>query len=97
MPALRVFKSFSFLLVLVFVFSVLTVEPEYLQGYENDDFPAFVESDAVFALCSMGFTLPTHCFGLAECVVISSHFRPASPPLVSDNLHRGPPVISFIV
>ena len=96
MLGLRIFKLFSFLLALVFVFSVLTVEPGYVQGYENDDFPAFVESDSVFAVCSMEFTVPIGCFGPVESVVISATFVSASPPLASGNLYRGPPTISFI-
>jgi hypothetical protein len=92
----RVYKCFSFLLALVFVFSGLTVEPGYVQGYENDDFPAFVESDSVFAVCSMEFTVPIRSFGPVESAVDSVHFRLTSPLLISCNLYRGPPIISFI-
>jgi hypothetical protein len=96
MVVLRVFKSLSFLLALVFAFSVLTVEPGHVQGYENDDFPAFVESDSVFAVCGMEFAVPIGCFDPVESVVVFVHFRPALPPLISCNPYRGPPTISFI-
>jgi hypothetical protein len=92
----RVCKWFPFLLALVCVFSVLTVGPEYLQCYENDNFSTFVENDAVFAVCSAEFTVPTHCVGPVEPAVVSVHLRLISPPLISGNLYRGPPPVSFM-
>ena len=96
MSVFRFFKSFSFLLALVFAFSVLTVEPAYVQGYANDDSPAFVESDAFFAVYSTEFVVPLGSFSLVETVVIYAHFRLACSPPVSDNFYRGPPTISFV-
>ena len=94
---MQIARRLSFLMVTVFLFSVLTVEPESVQGYQGDDFPVFVESDAVFAICSSDFTITIRCFLAAEGVPLPDLPRPASSHVVSDNPSRGPPVISFIL
>jgi hypothetical protein len=40
-------QRLSLLVIAVVLFSVLTMEPEYVRGYKNDDFPVLVESDDV--------------------------------------------------
>jgi hypothetical protein len=48
----RVLVTLPLILAAIFLFSVLTPEPGYIQGYPDDGIPAFVESDAAFSLCS---------------------------------------------
>ena len=52
LPAPSLSTRVSVCLAVLFLFSVLTPEPGYVQGYEGGAFPTFVESDAAFALCS---------------------------------------------
>jgi hypothetical protein len=40
-------QRLSLLMIAVVLFSVLTMEPEYVRGYKYDDFPVLVESDDV--------------------------------------------------
>lgn len=47
-------QTVSLLVATLFLFSVVTPEPGIVQGYEGTAFPAFVESDAAFALWSGG-------------------------------------------
>jgi hypothetical protein len=94
---MKFIRRLALLLATVFVFSVLTVEPECVQGYQGDNFPVFVESDSLFAICSNDFAIPIRCFLATEIIPLPIHPRPASTHAVSDNPSRGPPVISFIL
>lgn len=89
-------KRLSLLVMMVFLLSVLTVEPEHTQGYGDDTFPVFVESDAVFAICSNEFTITIRCLILAEEVPLLLNSRPVASPVISSNHSRGPPAISLI-
>ena len=91
-------QRFSLFLVTLFLCSVLTVEPEYVRGYENDDFSVLVGKDAVFALCEDAFIIAAGYLPVAEHIsLIYAHPRPVSLHIVSDNPSRGPPAISFIL
>jgi hypothetical protein len=91
-------QRFSLFMLTLFLCSVLTVEPEYVRGYENDDFSVSVGKDAVFALCEDAFTIPTGHFLVAERIsFLYAHPRPVSWHIVSDITPRGPPVISLIL
>jgi len=78
----------------LFLFSVVTPEPADVQGYNDSSCPAFVESDAAYALCS-SFTVTIECHIRPEGLplVEQASFAPALS--VSGNLYRGPP-LSFL-
>jgi hypothetical protein len=85
-------------LITVFLFSVLAMEPKYVQGCGDNGFPVPVENDPVFALCEDAFTIANGALPVAERISrIYAHPLPASSHVVSDNSSRGPPVISFIL
>ena len=88
-------KKFALIMMVIFLFSVLTVEPEYAQGYENDDFPVFVENDAVFAIFSNEFTITIQCLSHTDRILPTPDSHPAAPPFISTNPYRGPPSISL--
>jgi hypothetical protein len=89
-------KRLPLLVMMVFLLSVLTVEPEYTQGYENDTFPVFVESDAVFAICSNEFAITAPCLVFVEEIPLPLSSRPVASPVISCQSSRGPPAISLI-
>ena len=80
------------LLSAVFLFSVLTPEPGDVKGYEGMAIPAFVESDASFAVCSSpAVTIECH---------VQHGYLCAVPQVVSTTIHsvssalyRGPPLL----
>jgi hypothetical protein len=85
-------------IVTVFLFSVLAVEPKYVQSCGGDGFPVPVENNPVFALCEDVFTIANGGLPVAERIfLIYAHPLPVSSHVVSDNPSRGPPVISFIL
>ena len=78
----------------LFLFSVLTPEAADIQGYNDNGIPAFVESDAAYALCS-SLTVPIECRArLGDLSLVEqAHFAPTL--IVSSHLYRGPP-LSFL-
>lgn len=94
---IRFAKRLSVLMAVLFLLTVLTPEPERLQGYQSDDFPVFVESDAAFALCSTDFNADIRCFLMPEgALPPQTHPSPVSWRAVSGNPSRAPPAISLI-
>jgi len=87
----RFTRAFALIMTAVFLLSVLTVEPEYEQGYQNDDFPVFVENDAVFVIAGNEFTITVECLSLSEYIPLPHDSRPIPSPLNSTNPTRGPP------
>ena len=88
---IRVFKRSSLLLAAIVLFSVLTVEPDYLQGYAKIGFSAFVERDAYYALCSaLTITLDCHFRTRLVPVVRQVCFVPSHT--VATYTNRGPPL-----
>jgi len=87
----RFTKALAIVMMAVFLLSVLTVEPEYEQGYQSDDFPVFVENDAVFVIAGNEFTITFECLSLSEYIPLPHDSRPIPSPLISTNPTRGPP------
>jgi hypothetical protein len=88
----RLLTSSPFILATIFLFSALTPEPWYIQGYLDDAIPVFVESEADCAACSsfiviIAYDPPVQLLPLVEQV---HHF----PSLITftNLLYRGPPL-----
>jgi hypothetical protein len=78
----------------LFLFSVLTPEPADVLGYNDNGVPAFVESDAAYALCS-GPTVPIECRAQLGDLPLVEQACFAPTLTVSSHLYRGPP-LSFL-
>jgi hypothetical protein len=76
-------------LVLIILFSVLTPEPGYVQGY-NDGIPTFVESDAAFAVTTECFN-PIPCYRPQGYALITEGSLSASLTSTSCHTPRSPP------
>jgi hypothetical protein len=76
------------------LFSVATPEPADVLGYNDNGFPAFVESDAAYALCSSP-TIPIACHARLGDLPLVEQACFAPTPTVSSHLYRGPP-LSFL-
>jgi hypothetical protein len=87
----RVLVGLPLILAAIFLFSVLTPEPGYVQGYPDDGIPVFVESDASFSLCS-NFTVTTECHPSVRFLphIEQVTYYP-SPPISTNVFYRGPP------
>ena len=77
-------------LALIFLFSILTPEPGHVQGYGNGSIPAFVESDAAFALTT-GWTNSYECCHPALYLPLPEPTSSASLASVSRHIPRSPP------
>ena len=77
-------------LALIFLFSILTPEPGYVQGYGNDGIPAFVESDAEFSLYS-SFAVIVECHPYTQRLPLMEQVPYVPSPTISGTLYRGPP------
>ena len=78
----------------LFLFSIFTVEPDYVQGYQNCGFPVFVENDAAFVVCD-GYALVRivpHAW--VDFLFLSKPEVPDSSTPATHNFYRGPPLIS---
>ena len=88
---IRISRRFAVIMMMVFLLSVLTLEPECVQGYGSGNFPVFVESDAVFAISSNEFTITIQCLPLAGETPSFSFSNPILSPFISTKDSRGPP------
>ena len=88
-------KGVVLLLAALFLFSVITPEPDYVQGHQSAaGFPTFVESDSAYALCSSP-TVTIECpIQLGDLPLVEQVcFVPTLTVL--SHLYRGPP-LSFL-
>ena len=85
----------SLFLSALFLFSALTPEPADVLGYNDNGVPAFVESDAAYALCSSP-TLPIECHARLGHLPVVERVCFVPTPIASSNLHRGPPLLSLL-
>ena len=95
LPAPSVFTRVAACLAVLFLFSVLTPEPGYVQGCEDSAFPSFVESDATFALCTSPTLTPDRHPCLAYLELVPEAFSWVSVEH-SGTFYRGPPLLSLL-
>jgi hypothetical protein len=89
----RVLVGLPLILAAIFLFSVLTPEPGYVQGYPDDGIPVFVESDASFSLCSnFAFTIEYRPSVRLLPVIEQVTYFP-SPTISTNVFYRGPPFL----
>jgi len=81
----------SFVLSALFLFSVLSPEPDYVQGYNTTaGFPTFVECDAACALCS-DVTLAPDGHQRTERLALFGQARFTPSLIIAKQLCRAPP------
>jgi len=87
------FTAVQFFLAALFLLSVLTPEQADAPGYKKIAVPAFVESDAEFALCCNPVVTPElECHATYLPLILRAVSLPALT--VSGNFYRGPPSFS---
>ena len=94
-PAPSLLTRVAACLAVLFLFSVLTPEPGYVQGCEDSAFPSFVESDATFALCSNPTYTPDRHPCPAYLELVPEAFSWVSVEH-SGTFYRGPPLLSLL-
>jgi hypothetical protein len=87
----RVLVGLPIILAAIFLFSVLTPEPGYVQGYPDDGIPVFVENDASFSLCS-NFAVTIKYYPSVRLLPLIEQVAYFPSPTISTNVfYRGPP------
>ena len=84
----------AIVLTTVFLLSIVTAEPDYVQGYRARGLPVLVEKDAAYAVCDA----PTLSCDYFLWVTPLCRTKPVAPSLsnhIISTFYRGPPLLSF--